>query len=141
MSAESERGALTHAGGIVIRGGDGAPLVLLVRARPAPHHWVLPKGHIEPGETAAQAARREVREEAGVDASAAEYVGELAYDAPGGEHVRVGYFLMRFEGHVPASETREVRWSTFDEAERQIPFDDARALLVRARQTLASRGG
>lgn len=133
--------ALTHAGGIVIRTGDGEPLVLLVRARPAPHHWVLPKGHIEPGETAAEAARREVQEEAGVDATPAEYVGELEYELPRGGHVSVGYFLMRFEGHAPASETREVRWSTFDEAARQVPFDNARALLARARETLASRAG
>lgn len=42
-------------------------LVILVRAKnPAfPNDWVLPKGHIEPGESALQAAEREAKEETG----------------------------------------------------------------------------
>jgi ADP-ribose pyrophosphatase YjhB (NUDIX family) len=30
-------------------------------------HWSLPKGHIEPGEGAVEAARREIGEESGID--------------------------------------------------------------------------
>ena len=49
------------AGGLVVRDG----LVLLI-ATAGGRRWQLPKGHVEPGETAAQAAVREVREETGV---------------------------------------------------------------------------
>lgn len=43
-------------------------LIVLVRAKnhAFPNDWVLPKGHIEPGESAAQAAEREAKEETGV---------------------------------------------------------------------------
>ncbi len=40
----------THAGGIVVR-YDGQPQYLIVTAKYNPDHWVLPKGHIEPGES------------------------------------------------------------------------------------------
>jgi 8-oxo-dGTP pyrophosphatase MutT (NUDIX family) len=39
-----------------------------VRARTSGDLWVFPKGHIEPGESVGEAAAREVREEAGVEA-------------------------------------------------------------------------
>ena len=58
---------LTHAGGIVYRRRGTIMEMLVVRARLEPHHWVLPKGHIEPGETPDACARREIREEAGVE--------------------------------------------------------------------------
>lgn len=60
-------GALTHAGAVVWRQGPKGPLFLLVTARGRDDEWVLPKGHIDAGETAEQAARREVREETGLD--------------------------------------------------------------------------
>jgi 8-oxo-dGTP pyrophosphatase MutT (NUDIX family) len=123
---------LTHAGGVVHRQEDGDVVVLLVRASREPHDWVLPKGHIEAGETAAQAAQREVREEAGVDASPTEYLGGLAFERPGGEHVHVGLFLMRFVGNVPAQEDREVRWCSFREAARLVVFDNTREMLEAA---------
>lgn len=48
----------------VFRGGA----VLLVERSKPPQRWSLPGGHIEPGERAIEAARREVLEETGVDA-------------------------------------------------------------------------
>jgi len=48
----------------VVRRSRRGPLFLLVSTRK--HHWVLPKGHVEAGETGACTARREVQEEAGV---------------------------------------------------------------------------
>lgn len=118
----------THAGGIVVRGDKPARL-LLVRAKPAPHDWVLPKGHIESGETPEQTARREVIEEAGVEADVDRYVDRLEFDSPGGEHVRCAYYLMRFVRDVPVHEDRECRWATLDEALRLIKFDNTRALI------------
>jgi 8-oxo-dGTP pyrophosphatase MutT (NUDIX family) len=127
---------LTHAGGVVHRQEDGNVVVLLVRASREPHDWVLPKGHIEAGETPAQAAQREVREEAGVDASPTEYLGALAFERPGGQRVHVGLFLMRFVGNVPAQEDREVRWCSFREAARLVGFDSTREILEAAERMI-----
>lgn len=46
---------------------DGCVLIGLRAKDPRRHVWSLPGGHIEPGETARDAARREIREETGVD--------------------------------------------------------------------------
>ena len=48
------------AGGVVVHDGQ-----VLLLDRPSRGEVRLPKGHIDPGETAAQAALREVREESG----------------------------------------------------------------------------
>ena len=52
------------AGGVVVRHGDGGPLVLLIRD--SYDNWGFPKGHLEPGEAAEAAALREVSEETGL---------------------------------------------------------------------------
>src|SRR5262249_34680460 len=96
MTGAHSGSRLTHAGGGGRRKKNGATLVLLVRAKPAPHDWVLPKGHIEKGESPDEAAVREVREEAGVEATVVRYAGLIEFDSPKGEHVRAGYFLMEF---------------------------------------------
>jgi len=59
-------GIPTHdsAGGVVVRLADAGTEVLLVREGGSPS-YVLPKGHLEAGEGAEQAARREIIEEAG----------------------------------------------------------------------------
>jgi 8-oxo-dGTP pyrophosphatase MutT (NUDIX family) len=116
--------ALTHAGGVVVRDGR----IVLVRAKPAPHDWVLPKGHIEAGETPEQAARREVQEEAGVAAEIIGPIGRLDYIGWRGP-VHAAFFLMRFLREVPAAEARETRWVTPEEAQQLIQFEDTRRLI------------
>jgi bis(5'-nucleosidyl)-tetraphosphatase len=123
---------LTHAGGVVHRAEDGGITMLIVRARRPPYYWVLPKGHIEPGETPEQCARREVQEEAGVDAIPTHYLGESSHVAMGGESVHAAWFLMRFAGTVPAHENREIRWCTFAEATKLVSFENLREILVTA---------
>jgi 8-oxo-dGTP pyrophosphatase MutT (NUDIX family) len=128
---------LTHAGGIVTRDTPKGVRYLLVRARRDPMQWVLPKGHIDPGETAEQAALREVREEAGIEAMIVTFVGTSAYDLAR-EHCRVGFYLMRFAREVPAEEERGIAWMSLESALVSTPFADIRELLLRANSMRAS---
>lgn len=52
------------AGGVVMYKNEGKTFVLLARHK-GKKKWVLPKGHLEKGETAEQAALREIQEETG----------------------------------------------------------------------------
>ena len=121
----------SHAGGVVVRSDGHGDRFLLVQSRRNPSHWVLPKGHIDPGETAEEAAIREVREEAGVIGEIVSELGVDSYSLPG-EEVRCLYFLMRFAGEVPADEDRATHWLDLAEARRTLSFERSRALVQKA---------
>jgi 8-oxo-dGTP pyrophosphatase MutT (NUDIX family) len=127
--------AWTHAGGVVYR-DPGAPEILLVRARPTPHDWVLPKGHIEKGEAPHDCARREVREEAGVEANPIAFLAEDAFTTPDGKNVHAAFFLLAFVRAAAAAENREVRWCAFAEALSLVPFEGARHIIRAAQRQL-----
>lgn len=57
------RGPKQAAGVVVLRDTPDGPKVLLLRAY---RNWDLPKGRLEPGETALEGAMREAREETGL---------------------------------------------------------------------------
>lgn len=128
--------AWTHAGGVVWRAGQSAPEVLLVSAISARHVWVLPKGHLEPGEPPHECARREVREEAGVDAEAMAFVGADAFTTPAGKRIHAAFFVMRFVRAVAPDEDRVVRWCSFPEALTLLRFEGARAIVRAAERSL-----
>ena len=58
-------------GALITRHRDQCSEVLLTRRNIEPFkgHWCLPGGHIDPNERAADAIRREVKEETGIDFS------------------------------------------------------------------------
>jgi diadenosine hexaphosphate hydrolase (ATP-forming) len=111
---------------------------LLVRSTDQ-KHWVFPKGHIEAGETPEAAAVREVSEEAGVGAEVVSRLGTMAY-ATSKEEVRVAIFLMHLVTEGSPHEPRELGWFTWDEAERRLDFEEAKALLRLARAEVAGEG-
>jgi 8-oxo-dGTP pyrophosphatase MutT (NUDIX family) len=132
----------THAGGVIVRVLENRTEVLLVRARPAPHDWVLPKGHIEAGETPEICARREIREEAAVDATVLDRLGEDEFTTPGGKFVRAVFFLMRYERDVIPLEQRERRWFPVDEALVSVGHENPRELIrLAVRRTMKTRAG
>lgn len=49
--------------------------IVLVRRRNPPHGWALPGGFVDPGESVATAARREAREETGMDVELTDLLG------------------------------------------------------------------
>jgi 8-oxo-dGTP pyrophosphatase MutT (NUDIX family) len=128
--------AWTHAGGIVYRPCAVGHELLLVRARPEPHDWVFPKGHIEHGESPHECARREVREEAGVDAEPVLFLAEDRFTKPTGKDVHVGLFLMKYVREAAAAETRERRWCTVAEALALVQFESGRTAIRAAEKSL-----
>lgn len=72
--------------------------VLLIRDHSG--YWVLPKGHLDPGETKEQAAIREVEEETGVQAQIVAALSPTHYTNPKGIPREIHWYLMRGEGKV-----------------------------------------
>jgi len=121
----------SHAGGVVARTVDGEREYLLVEASTRRGMWVLPKGHIEPGETAEAAAVREVQEEAGVRAAIVARAGEIEYSVAG-RPVRIIFFLMRYQGEASRPEERALSWCRYEDALNLVHFDDTRRVLMQA---------
>jgi 8-oxo-dGTP pyrophosphatase MutT (NUDIX family) len=132
--------AVQQAGAIAIRTRDGAVEALVVRSRKDPSVWIFPKGHIAPGESAAEAAVRELQEEAGVDGEIVKPIGMLAFQS-GHESVEVTYYLTRFIRTVPQSEDRDVDWLPIAEARQRLSFETARQLLDEAAAVFVSKPG
>jgi 8-oxo-dGTP pyrophosphatase MutT (NUDIX family) len=132
------------AGGVVVRLADGVPLFLLIRDSYG--HWGFPKGHLERGERADVAAIREVREETGLNGVS--LVASIAtidwYFRFRGAliHKNCEFFLMETSVQATRPQKSEgitaCRWSTLDEARRLIAYDNARDVLARASEMLAS---
>ena len=55
----------TSAGGVVVRWENARIYVALIREK-GYQSYILPKGHVDEGESLEQAARREIEEEAGL---------------------------------------------------------------------------
>jgi 8-oxo-dGTP pyrophosphatase MutT (NUDIX family) len=121
----------SHAGGVVARTVNGEREYLLVEARRSRGEWVLPKGHIEPGETPEAAAVREVQEEAGVRAAVVARAGESTY-AVDGRPVCIIFFSMRYLGESSRHEDRALAWRPYEEALGLLRFDDTRNVLTQA---------
>jgi 8-oxo-dGTP pyrophosphatase MutT (NUDIX family) len=129
------------AGGVVYRRrGDGKPEILLAarRTRRGDLAWGLAKGGIEDGESAEDAAVREVREETGIVASIESALGQTRYlYVWEGVRIRktVHFFLMRAEGGDVTErddEMEEVRWFALARALRRASYRGERDVLQRA---------
>jgi 8-oxo-dGTP pyrophosphatase MutT (NUDIX family) len=131
ISKKSGGARPTHAGGVVYRLRDTTPELLLVTSRFDRSVWVLPKGHIEPGESPADAAVRETLEEAGVTARIVEFL-TTARQFVRGAPQRIDYYLMKMEIEGEGDEGRRIVWLAEEAAIRRITFDQSRAVLAQA---------
>jgi 8-oxo-dGTP pyrophosphatase MutT (NUDIX family) len=132
-------------GGVVVRGDQCIVIVPTRRAAGGVQVLALPKGHPEGDESAADAAVREVREEAGVEATVREKLGNVRYwYQRDGKRIAktVTFFLLDYVSGEPDDHDHEVehaRWIALDEAARSLSYkgerDMAERALSRARRT------
>jgi 8-oxo-dGTP pyrophosphatase MutT (NUDIX family) len=149
--ADSGRGGRTSAreisaGGVVVRGEEVAVIVPRRRGADGERVLALPKGHVDPGESALQAAAREVREEAGVVGEPLCELGEVRYwYRRDGRSIgkSVSFYLFRYlEGDVNDhdDEVEEARWIPLTEAQTALSYPTERGMVERTRAYLEQNG-
>jgi 8-oxo-dGTP pyrophosphatase MutT (NUDIX family) len=126
------------AGGVVVRGEQVVVIVPTRRASDGSRVLALPKGHIDPGENALQAATREVREETGIVGEPITELGETRYwYRRDGQTIpkSVCFFLFSYvEGSTDDhdDEVEEARWIALQDAQSELSHTAEREMVARA---------
>ena len=148
------------AGGVVVRKADGAWSMAVIelphdskpnsapkkRAAKAKPVLCLPKGLVDPGEKALDAALREVKEETGLLAEPVTKLADIkyVYVRSWGDKERVfkivSFYLLRARlgriGRIDDAmriEVEEARWLPLDEAPRLLAYGGERQMAAKAR--------
>jgi 8-oxo-dGTP pyrophosphatase MutT (NUDIX family) len=135
------------AGGVVLQRGiipglNAERHYVLLLDRPSRDEVRLPKGHIDDGESAQEAAVRETVEESGyADLEVLSDLGEqrVEYDYKGIHYIRAErYFLFRLgsQTQLPRTDTDakqfSVRWAPIDEAAHELTYAAEKQWIERA---------
>lgn len=135
----------TSAGGLVVdRSATPLRAALIARHdRRGRLVWSLPKGHLEPGETAEQAAIREVEEETGIRSEVLAPLGAIDFWFVADSrriHKTVHHFLLAAVGGQLSDEDVEVvdvRWFPLPQVPDVLAYADERRLLDKVPDLLA----
>jgi mutator protein MutT len=121
MGVTESTGPQLGVGAIVVHDGE---LLMVRRAHdPAKGLWSLPGGRVESGEYIADAIKREVKEETGLDVDVHDLVG--IFEVMGDAKWKTHYVILDYAA-VPVGDTEpraagdasEARWVPFDQIEK-----------------------
>ncbi len=132
------------AGGIVFRTSQDPDDIEILLIQDSKGRWTIPKGHIEAGENAKEAAIREIGEESGLfHIDVLMWLGKIHF-----QYRRVDklvlmttqiYLVRATDKHeIPTKEQwmRGIKWFKFDEALKAIEYDDIEKLMLVARNKI-----
>ena len=133
----------TSAGGLVVERGTGTPRAAVIARvnRAGRVEWCLPKGHLEQGETAEQAAVREIEEETGIRGRIVRPLGTIEYrfSAEGRRvHKFVHHYLLVALGGTlsvagdPDQEAIDVAWVPLNQLGDVLTFPNERRIAREA---------
>jgi 8-oxo-dGTP diphosphatase len=141
MPEKAKQSIRRAAGGVVYRYAGDALLILLIRDKYG--RWTLPKGHLEPGESEAAAAVREVHEETGVAGELGLLVSRIAYTVMKNGVLRpkeVAFFLLHAAGAQATPQADEgiaaAEWYAPERALELVGYPQVREVLARALEML-----
>ena len=132
------------AGGIVFRLSKDQKDIEILLIQDSKGRWTIPKGHIEPGETAKQTAIREIGEEAGLfHIQILAWLGKIHF-----QYRRVDklvlmttqiYLVRAMDDHeTPTKEQwmKGIKWFKFNDALSAIEYEDIEKLMLVARHKI-----
>ena len=135
------------AGGVVVRRLRGAWHFAAIRPAGKPDTWALPKGRVDPGERAEEAAARKVAEETGLEVELVGKLGDVryVYTWEGERIFKIVSFSTfrsrrgRLGNLAPehAHEVAEARWVALAEARAHLSYGGERNMAERARDLLS----
>lgn len=92
--------------------------------------WSWPKGKIDKGETIAQAAVREIREETGLKVTLGVHLAEINYTMPNGGEKQVHYWAAKVSDKAlskskfePSEEVAKVDWKTVNQVRKLLSYE------------------
>lgn len=133
------------AGGVAYR-KKGKIVDIVITSVGEHNRWQLPKGLIDRGETIAEAALREVREEAGIETEMIDLIDKVEYwyySKRGGKRVRfhkfVYFYLLRYKSGNTEDhdkEVKEARWVKIDEGQGMLTFKSEKNMVAKAKEMI-----
>ena len=151
MSATPTKTQISAGGVVFRRRDDDSRVEVALISVGDKNRWQLPKGLVDAGEGAEEAAVREAREETGIETKLVAPLDKIEYwyyaTNRGGRvrfHKFVYFYLLRYvAGDVGDhdAEVNEARWVELDEARAMLAFAGERKVVGRAREMLAGAPG
>lgn len=121
--------SVVAAGAILWRIDKGGLKVAIIH-RARYDDWSWPKGKLDKGETIAEAAVREIREETGLKVSLGVHLSEIHYPLPNGNDKEVHYWAahvtdkaLAHSNFEPSEEVAKVDWKTPQQARKLLSYD------------------
>ena len=131
-------------GGIIFRFTKDKKDIEILLIQDSKERWTIPKGHIEPGETAKMTARREIEEETGLrNFSILTWLGKIHF-----KYRRIDKLVLMTtqvylvqaldskEQPIPEKWMKGIKWFSFVDALDAVEYDDIEKLMLIAKKKI-----